>query len=367
MKVEEFSFQNFRNLIDDRFIPSPKLNIIYGNNAQGKTNLIEAMWLFTGGKSFRGAKDKELIKIGIENKKLELNMKFFSENRNQKANISIANNNTKKRNLILNDINKKSITEIIGKFCAVVFSPIHLSLVKEGPGNRRKFIDSAICQIKPTYIYTLSEYNKILMQRNTLLKDLKYNYDLIDTLDIWNIKLAQIGSIIISERINYCDSLLKYAKEIYSGISNNKEFIDLKYKTCVESESKSEIQNELLDKINTSVKEDIFLGFTTKGPHRDDIEILINKLSAKSFASQGQQRSAVLALKLSEAKILKNQIGESPVIFLDDVMSELDLSRQNYLSNNIKDFQTFVTCCDPTVLNIKCESKLFNINKGKIM
>lgn len=366
MEVRNFRFEGFRNLKNGEIIPSNGVNIIYGDNAQGKTNIIEAMWMFTGGKSFRGAKEKDLIEIGNVSSKAYLNMKFFSELRDQSASIIISEDKLSKRQLTLNEVKKKTIADIIGKFCAVVFSPVHLALIKSGPNNRRKFIDSAICQIKPTYVFTLSKYNKILMQRNALLKDIKYNKNLSDTLFIWNEKLAQIGSTIISERLNYCDKLMKYSRQIYSGISDNKENISIRYKTSVESDKKDLIEEQLMSKFKESLKEDMNLGFTTRGPHREDLEVKINEMSAKSFASQGQQRSAVLALKLSEAKILKDTINESPIIFLDDVMSELDISRQRYLSNNIREFQTFITCCDPSILDINKDSKLFLIDDGYI-
>lgn len=367
MKITKFCFENFRNLKKGEIVPGEGFNVIYGDNAQGKTNLMESMWLFTGGRSFRGAKDKDLIQFENKNVRATLEMDFLSEGREQKAKITIDKDKKSKRNLILNGVNKASTTDIIGKFCAVVFSPVHLSLIKEGPNFRRRFIDAAVCQIKPSYIYVLSKFNRALIQRNTLLKDIRHNPQLMETLQVWNKGFSETGSRIIFERKEYCKRLREYSGEVYKGIASLKEEMDLKYETTVTSNSVEGIERELEAQLEEKINQDIYSGFTSVGPHRDDMEILIDKVSAKFFASQGQQRSAVLALKLSEAKVLKSVIGENPIIFLDDVMSELDLSRQSYLSSNVEGFQTFITCCDPSILKAAEGIKFFEMNIGEII
>lgn len=362
VRIDHLIFNNFRNLKNDSICPDENINVFYGQNAQGKTNILEAMWLFTGGRSFRGAKDRDLI--NFENSKSEIEMDFFSKERDQSATITIEKN---KRSAVLNDVEKKSATALIGSFCAVVFSPVHLSLVKDGPAGRRRFVDAALCQIKPSYASLLMRYNHTLLQRNTLIKDIRYHRELIDTLDIWNSNLARYGSLIIKNRINYIEKLKDISKEIYSGISSEKESFDIKYKTCSYDElSVADIELILLEEYKKKLDDDIKCGFTNTGPHRDDIDMFVDKKLARSYASQGQQRSCVLSLKLAESEILKLSIGEKPVILLDDVMSELDNKRQDYILNSIKDFQVFITCCEPSAVLRLSKGKKFEIVDGKV-
>lgn len=362
MKINRLKFDNYRNLKDGIIYPDKNVNILYGDNAQGKTNILESIWLFTGGRSFRGSKDRELI--NFDTNKSELEMDFFSKDRDQKATIKIENN---KRYAILNNVKKNTASSLIGSFCSVVFSPVHLSLIKDGPNLRRKFIDAAICQIKPSYAPLLLKYNHTLLQRNTLIKDIKYHPELIDTLDIWDSKLSKYGSLIISQRIKYIEKLKKSSQRIYSGISDGKEKFDIYYKTPFISSTKSDIiESYLLEEFEKNRKLDLKLGFTTIGPHRDDISIEINEKSSRNYASQGQQRSCVLALKLAEAEILTSSIGEEPIVLLDDVMSELDNRRQDYILNSIKGFQVFITCCEPSTVLRLTNGKKFKIEKGRI-
>lgn len=224
MKVERLSFQKFRNLREGEIHPDPETNVIYGANAQGKTNLLEAVWLFTGGKSFRGARDAELVAFGEENASLSLD--FFSEEREQTARLFFAGG---RRAGELNGVHKGAASQLVGSFCAVVFSPEHLSLVKEGPAGRRKFLDGAICQMKPAYIGLLARYNHTLSQRNALLKDIPRHSELIDTLEIWEEKLARYGGAIAAERLRYVRGLSKCAEERYNGISGGKETLRAEY------------------------------------------------------------------------------------------------------------------------------------------
>lgn len=362
MKVLELSYDNYRNLKKEKIEPCEGINIINGDNAQGKTNLLESIWLFTGGKSFRTTKDSELI--NFENKtKAQLDMKFYSKEREQKARIVLDYNN-KSREFYLNRVKKKTVAEIVGNFCAVVFSPVHLSLIKQGPMARRKFLDTAICQISPSYVKRIVRYNKILQQRNTLIKNMRYDKNIDVMLDIWDEKLAEESMYILKEREKYCEFLQKKAKGFYAGISRDKESLDIDYEKSMKI--KENTVEEIYKYLRENIVEDIKQGFTTKGIHRDDIDIKIDKKSARMYASQGQQRSAVLALKLGEAFILSNNIGENPVLILDDVMSELDINRQNFLLENIKNWQVFISSCE-VISNLNFnEYKLFKVKEGEI-
>lgn len=364
MKILELQFKNYRNLKNNTFIPCEGVNIICGNNAQGKTNLLEAIWLFTGGKSFRGTKDADLITF--KEKKAELVMSLFSEERNQTLKIFL---DEKARQVSVNEVTKKYASELIGNFCAVAFSPIHLALIKEGPAARRKFLDTAICQIQPLYAKTIFKYLHTLNQRNHLLKEIKYNNSLYDTLEIWDEKLAMFAAILVSKRIKYTKILREFSRESYEKIAGNNEQLKIKYDTNSHIKGFTEpvsFVEQIKEKLKKAHKEDIAIGFTTVGPHRDDLNIMIDNKSAKLFSSQGQQRSAVLAMKLSEAAILNKICKKSPVILLDDVMSELDSHRQDYILNSISNEQIFITCCEPSTLEKLKKGIPFTIENGII-
>lgn len=362
MKINSIEIENFRN-IEKLNLNFDNVNIIYGENAQGKTNLIEAIYLFTGSKSFRGVKDKELIKFDNAFSKLKIN--FENKSRVQNAEIIIEKN----RRASLNGIKKKSPSVLGEELKAVIFSPVHLSMVKDGPAERRKFIDNALCQLKFNYRNVLKEYNRALLQRNMLLKDIAKNNSLTDMLYIWDKNLAASGAKIIYQRNKYIETLIPYAKEIFSGLSGGKENIDLFLKGAFEYNNLTvkEIENQLVFAFEKSRGNDFMNRITTIGPHRDDMEILINNKSARIYGSQGQQRSCVLALKLAEASLLKEMTQDEPLALLDDVMSELDISRQDYILNHIKNWQIFITCCDAnTVLRLK-NGKTFHIENGGLI
>lgn len=365
MTVNSVKIKNFRNISDLNLIADSGVNVIYGENAQGKTNILESIWLFTGCKSFRGAKDNELIKFGEDFSKI--NLEFQDNVREKKSEIII---NDKKKCAFLNGVSLRSTAELIGSFYAVIFSPIHLSLIKDGPSARRKFLDIALCQLKPSYAEQLAGFKKSLLQRNALLKDLHLNSQLYDLLDTWDEQLAKYSAAVIKERINYIDLLSEYSKNIYSGISENKENFSIFY-SREEYKNKDisvkDIYLNEIEKIKNARKEDVIARTTTIGPHRDDLEILIDNVSARSFGSQGQQRSCALALKLGESEIIKKITGETPVALLDDVMSELDEKRQDYVLNHINDRQVFLTCCDPSQVLRLCGGKSFLIKDGEII
>lgn len=361
MYINEIKIENFRNIDFMGIFPDKEINVIYGKNGQGKTNLLESIWLFTGCKSFRTSKDSELVKFEHENSKIS--MSFQTELRENNAAIFIE----KRRTANLNGVNLTSPRELIGKYYSVVFSPVHLSLIKDGPVNRRKFIDTAISQTDNVYAKKLTYFNHLIQQKNALLKNAGENPSLLDTLDIWDEKIAAAGAEVIVDRINYIKMLQKKAAEIYLGISGEKEELDIKYLSNVryESEEKQDIARIYFESMQKHRPNDLYLKNTTSGPHRDDIEILINGISARKFGSQGQQRSASLSLKLGEAEIIKDLKGEHPVILLDDVMSELDSTRQNYILNKMSGKQVFITCCEKETVSRLCAGKIFKIENGK--
>lgn len=362
MKINSIEIQNFRN-IDNLKLDFDNVNIIYGENAQGKTNLIEAIYLFTGSKSFRGVRDKELVKFDCDCSNLKI--EFENKSRAQNAEMHI----DKKRTVKLNGVSKKSAVSLGDELKAVIFSPVHLSMVKDGPSERRHFIDNALCQLKSNYRNVLKEYNRCLAQRNMLLKDIAKNSSLVDMLYIWDKNLAVSGAKIIFQRKKYIDALLPYASDVFNGLSKGREKIDLQLKGCFDYEgfTVEEIECKLIKSLEECRGNDLLNRITTTGPHRDDMEILINGKSARSFGSQGQQRSCVLALKLAEASLLKKMTDDEPLALLDDVMSELDISRQDYILNHIKDWQVFITCCDAnTILRLK-NGKTFHIQNGGLI
>jgi DNA replication and repair protein RecF len=384
VRVLKLQGKGYRNLKPFELIPQEGVNVIWGNNAQGKTNLLEALWLFTGSKSFRGSKEQEILAIGEAFTSIKLD--FFAREREQSAEIKLEKKNSEmtqearkniftdslphgvKRENKLNGVDKKSSAALMGEFCAVVFSPDTLSLIKEGPSERRKFIDAAICQVKPLHTKVFLRYHKALKQRNTILKDIKMSTSLYSLLDVWDEELAKLGAQMIFNRLEYLQRLTKSAKEIYQGISSGKEEISLKYslKTTNFNMQISEIYDIIIKELTVARKEDVKAGFSTFGPHRDDIEISINELPARTYGSQGQQRSCVLALKLAEAELLNEVTGEKPIALLDDVMSELDTERQDYILNKLTGSQVFISCCDPAPLLRLTEGKTFYLKGGEI-
>lgn len=361
MLVNRLEFDGFRNLKTGDFCPALDINIIYGKNAQGKTNLLEALWLFTGARSFRGAKDSETVQFGKS--KAALNLYFNSGGREQNAQILIE----KRRAAKIGGIPLSSPVKLSGRFRAVVFSPAHLSLIKDGPEERRKFLDAAYCQLRPAYYKILAEYQRALVQRNSLLKSIREGGS-SEGIDIWDEKLAFAATQVFAARTAYIRRLNPAAQKIYAGISCGSEEFNIKYASYSGDETtapKTAYEN-LMQQLKQKIKIDIAAGFTTVGAHRDDLMVEIKAKPARIYGSQGQQRSAVLSLKLAEASILKEETGEQPVALLDDVLSELDTTRQDYVLNHINGWQVFLTCCDPSPVYRLTGGKVFNIDKGKI-
>lgn len=353
MKVLNLECKNFRNLENINISPCQQMNVIWGENAQGKTNLIEAIWLFTGAKSFRNSKDNVFLRFGAQ--KAVCSLDFKSEGIENNAKIEF----TDKRIAFLGENKLKSTASLAGKFNAVVFSPLDLNLVSGGPSERRKFLDLSIGQIYPSFINILKSYIRAVTQRNKIIKDYKYDSTVSVMLSVFEEEIAVNGIKIIEFRKRYIEILNEFLPKIYDGISNGKEILETAYI--------SKSGENLLEELNKSRKEDMYSGVTSVGPHRDDIDFKINGLSVKGFGSQGQKRSVALALKLAQAEVLKNKTGEFPVILLDDVMSELDKNRQNFILNHIEGMQSFLTCCDKSNFENLKYGKVFNIKNGGVV
>jgi len=356
MYIKKLYLENFRNIEKQELNFSEGVNILTGLNAQGKTNIIEAIWLFSAGRSFRTNNEKDHILRGKEFSNTEI--EFLKAGREQTAQIKFSDK--KRKQLFLNGIKVPS-KEFIGNFTSVLFFPEHLDLVKEGPEVRRRFIDFAICQIKPKYFSVLSEYNKVLFQRNNALKS--EDEAMLSTVTVWNERLSSLGGYIHMIRKKYIAELEKNSVPVLEKISDGKEIISLRYESFSEdSESISEAKERLLRRLEDTVEKDKILGYTSEGIHKDDISIFINGESARAFGSQGQQRSCVMAMKIGEAEIVNSICGEYPVLLFDDVFSELDKNRKEYIIEKIKGKQVIITACE----NIESfgNAKLFNISNG---
>ena len=353
MIVLNLSCKNFRNLENINISPCDGMNVICGENAQGKTNILESIWLFTGAKSFRTNKDNNFIKFGTE--KAVCNLDFKSEGIEKNAEITIK----EKREVALNGKRIKSASEFAGNFKAIVFSPNDLSLVSDGPSVRRKFLDTAIGQLYPSYINILKKYIRAVTQRNKIIKDFKYDSTLSIMLDVYENEISQNGEKIVNFRKRYIEVINEFLGNVYDGISGGREKIETEYI--------SSYSDDLTEKLKFSRKEDMYSGVTSIGPHRDDLEFKINGISARNFASQGQKRSIALAVKLSEAEVIKKNVGECPVILLDDVMSELDPLRQDFVLNHIKGMQSFLTCCDESNIKNLIAGEKFIIKNGRVV
>ncbi len=365
MRITHLELTDFRNIAQVSIDPGEGVNIIYGANAQGKTNLLEAIWLCSGNKSFRGAREREMTRFG--EKVFHIRLQFADRERTQQISYDSGGD---KRKLQLNRMPLRSASELTGEFTCVVFHPEDLSLVKEGPVDRRSFLDIAISQIKPVYGRYIAQYNGLMEQRNALLKQIHRTGSGKEMLSVWDEQLSRIGTAISILRQDYLQKLSPLAQGVYSGFTGNRETFSLEYESSVYRQGLpgSVYSEELIalyrKALSEHLEEDIRLHFTGVGVHRDDLEILVNGISARSYGSQGQQRSCAIALKIGEAMLLKGVTGENPVILLDDVMSELDPGRQDYLLNRIQGFQVFITCCDTSWADQLTDGNIFEVSSG---
>lgn len=351
MYIKSLRLKNFRNYEDAYIEFSPKKNIFYGLNGQGKTNIIEALYFMQTGKSYRCKKEKETIKFGSDYAKIEAEY-----NKNEIKNY-IQFFISEKKSVKLNGIAIDRLSEIIGNINLVIFTPDHLNLIKEGPSVRRNFLDSFISQLKPIYFKNLISYYKILKQRNNVLKSGKKN--MLDTISVWDEKLAELSLNIFEMR----EKTIKKINETINSCTYDNEKIRLCYIPGIKGDYKS--KENILKELSGSLERDLEYKMTMIGPHRDDFEIFFNENNIKKFGSQGQQRSCVLRLKLSECEIIKEKTGEMPPILLDDILSELDEIKRKNLIENIKDNQVIITCTDKELLK-DMEGFYFRVHEGKI-
>lgn len=357
MIVKSVEFSNFRNydLLQLHF--DEGTNILYGDNAQGKTNILEGIYLSGTTKSHKGSKDKEMIQFEKEESHIRSIVK--KNEKEYRIDMHLRRNGTK--GVAVNKVPIKKASELFGILNIVFFSPEDLNIIKNGPSERRRFIDCELCQLDKLYLSDLSRYNKVLNQRNKLLKDINFRHDLIDTLPMWDVQLLECGRNIIKKRKEFISEINEIVKDIHSKISGGKEELTLIYEPNIDDIF---FEDELLKNKNRDLK----LCQTTVGPHRDDILFSIKGIDIRKYGSQGQQRTSALSLKLSEIDFVKKSINSTPVLLLDDVLSELDSNRQNYLLNSITDIQTMITCTglEEFVRNRFEINKVFQVVNGRV-
>ncbi len=349
--------KNFRNYQALDIGLGEGVNIFYGQNAQGKTNIIESIYMASTGKSHRTSKDSELIRWGNEDAKIKIDF----QKENDEKSVEIYLNRNIKKQIKMNGVRLGKIGELIGNLNTVIFSPDHMKVIKEGPVERRRFMDIILSQVKPGYYYNLVQYLKVLEQRNNLLNEARKNAGLLKTIDIWNEQLAEFGTRVIMTRKYFVNKICGIAAETHERISNGKEKLELKYNSSIDCHINSdiEIKKSFIDALERSINIDVKRGITHKGPHRDDIYFYINGTEVKTYSSQGQQRTTLLSLKISELKYMEAETGELPILLLDDVFSELDTERQRYLVEFIRNIQTIITCTDVEYLEkLKLEDSM---------
>lgn len=365
MNIESIFLLNFRNYSEEYIELDPGLNIFYGDNAQGKTNIVEAVYLLTMGKSHRTNKYNELVKWDENDTRIRI--RFKKEDFQYDIDFMLKRN--QKKQIKVNGIRLDKLSDIIGKLNTVIFSPDHMKIIKEGPSERRKFIDSILSQTRPKYYYNLSQYLKVLAQRNILLNSDK-NKSIEKYLDIWDNQLVEYGSKIIRERQLFISEIDKKAWGINKELSGGRENFRLRYMPSV-GENKHDV-NDIKEAFEKKLAEarsaDIRRGITNYGPHRDELNLYINDKEVRNYGSQGQQRSALLSLKLSEMDYIKDEIGSMPILLLDDVFSELDKTRQGFLISFIKNVQVILTCTEYENLYLgdKSAYKVFYVKSGKV-
>ena len=357
MVIKSLKLKNYRNyeLLDMTF--DSKTNILYGDNAQGKTNILEALYLSGTTKSHRGTKDRDLIQFGREESHLET----IVEKKGMEFQIDMHLKKNSPKGIAINKIPIRKASELFGIVHFVFFSPEDLNIIKDGPAGRRRFIDLELSQIDKVYLSNLSNYNRIINQRNSLLKELYHQDHLMDTLDIWDMQLAEYGTKVIESRKQFIRQVNQIIADIHYRLTGGRERIELSYESSLGSLS-------LEQALKKNRERDIRMKSTSVGPHRDDLCFLSGDLDIRKFGSQGQQRTAALSLKLSEIELVKEVIKDTPILLLDDVLSELDKHRQNYLLDSIHDIQTVITCTglDEFVNHRFSINKIFRVSSGSV-
>ncbi len=355
MIVKSLEVSNYRNYENMSIIFENGKNILYGENAQGKTNVLEAIYLSATTKSHRGTRDKEIIRFGCE----ESHVRTIVCKKGRDYQIDMHLRRNKAKGVAINRVPIRKAIDLFGILNVILFSPEDLGIIKNGPIERRRFLDFELCQLDKIYLSDLSRYNQALQQRNKLLKDMEFRPELKETLSVWDSQLIHYGTGIIRKRREFVDNLNGVIESIHSKITGGKEKILLKYDPDV---SEDAFANELA----FASERDERMMQTSVGPHRDDMIFLVDGIDIRKFGSQGQQRTAALSLKLSEIELVEQIIHDKPVLLLDDVLSELDGSRQNYLLNSIEDIQTVITCTglDEFVRNRFPMDAVFEVKEG---
>ncbi len=358
MILKSVELSNFRNYETLQMQFDKGTNILYGDNAQGKTNVLESVYVSGTTKSHRGSKDKELIRFGCD----EAHIRTIVEKNGLDYQIDMHIKKNRSKGIAINKLPIKKAADLFGILNLVLFSPEDLNMIKNGPAERRRFLDFELCQLDKVYLHYLSKYNKVLNQRNKLLKDIPFHPSLKDTLPVWNLQLLECGRNVILARQKFVNQLNEIVYEIHKKISGGREALLIKYEPDASPE-------ELEQKLQNCQERDLKLGTTNVGPHRDDLSFLIGDIDIRKFGSQGQQRTSALSLKLSEIELVKRSVHETPVLLLDDVLSELDSSRQNFLLNSIHDIQTVITCTglDEFVKNRFQINQVFRVMEGHVL
>lgn len=359
MYVKNISLLNYRNYESLNIQLIKNVNVFVGDNAQGKTNILESIYYSAFAKSHRTSKDKELINWKRENAYISL---LIGKNRlDKKIDINILRDG--KKAIKVNNIKVNKIGELFGTFNVVMFSPEDLKVIKESPTIRRRMLDMELSQTNSKYYFNLVQYNKILNERNMLLKSRSFNEDV---LEVYDLQLIEYADYIVSKRLEYIDKINFYGKIIHNEITSGKEEIEFKYNCNVNLDN---FKNNYLQKLKCNISKDRERGLTSVGPHRDDFSVFINSIDTKAFGSQGQQRTSILTMKFSSLKIIKEITGEYPVLLLDDVLSELDSSRKKYILSSINDIQTIITCTGVEDLNNYLDNKvkIFTVSNGQVL
>jgi DNA replication and repair protein RecF len=333
MVIKSLELHNFRNYKDLAIEFSEGTNILFGGNAQGKTNILEAIFISSTTKSHKSSKDKDIINFFEE----EAHIRTYIQKGEDTIKVDMHLRSAKAKGIAIDNQRIKKSADLMGKLNVVFFSPEDLAIIKSGPAERRRFADIGLCQLDAHYLYCLNNYNRVLNQRNKLLRDIAIKPDLTDTISVWNEQLVTYGGSIILRRRLFAEQLNKIIGKTHMKLSGDKEFLLVQYDADTEAE-------EYEEKLKNSLEADLKLKQTTVGPHRDDFSFFINNINVRKFGSQGQQRTVALSLKLSEIELIKMIANDTPVLLLDDVLSELDRNRQNYLLDNIGNVQTIVTC-----------------------
>ena len=359
MVITELRLQDFRNYTRLSLSLETGLSVFWGGNAQGKTNLLEAVYFTSIGRSMRTPRDKELILWGEERARLRAD----AVGRGGKSRVEIVIDKRANKRVAINGAEVRKLGELMGVIMTVLFSPDEISIIKESPGDRRRFMDIAVCQISRPYFYLLSRYNKTLAQRNRLIKSGADG----DTLDVWDLQLADTGSKVIRTRRGFIKRLEKLADKNHAYLTSGKERLTLSYESLA-GETDEEIKENFLNELKRTREKDVFQGYTHTGPQTDDFAAVCGDVDIRKFGSQGQQRTAALSLKLAQLDLFYEETGEYPVLLLDDVFSELDESRQQKLIERLSGHQTVVTCThiDGAMKRQFKDAALYRVENGSV-